>query len=133
MHEALTGKIIGCCMRVHTSLGCGFQEAIYNRCLQIEFRCEAINHICEKELAIHYRNEIVGHRRVDFFVEDKVLLEIKAVSNLENVHLAQALNYLEAFQMPIGLLINFGSKSLQFKRLYNNKIIQSLNQENQGS
>lgn len=110
-------------MRVHTALGPGFQELIYQRSLEIEFRCENILFESEKEFEIIYRNERVGTRRVDFFVAKSVMLEIKAVSNLDDVHLAQALNYLEAYQMQIGLLINFGNKSLQFKRLYNNHLI----------
>lgn len=123
MYEEITGKIIGCAMRVHTALGPGFQESVYHRALDIEFRCEQIKNVSEKEFSIFYRNEVVGKRRVDFFVEDKILVEIKAVATLDDIHLAQALNYLEAFQKPIGLLLNFGGKSLQFKRLYNNKLI----------
>lgn len=123
MYEEITGKIIGCCMRVHSALGPGFQESVYCRALEIELRCENMQSVSEKEFSIYYRNEVVGKRRVDFFVEDKILVEIKAVATLDDVHLAQALNYLEAFQKPIGLLINFGAKSLQFKRLYNNKLI----------
>lgn len=110
-------------MRIHSEIGPGFMESVYHRCLQIEFRSENILFECEKEFPIYYRNEKVGARRVDFFVNKLVLLEIKTVTNLEDVHLAQALNYLETFKMEIGLLINFGSKSLQFKRLYNNHLI----------
>lgn len=106
-----------------TGLGPGFQESVYHRSLEIEFRHEKISFESEKEFDIFYRNEIVGRRRVDFFVDKTILLEIKAVSILDDVHLAQALNYLETYKMEIGLLINFGSKSLQFKRLYNNHLI----------
>lgn len=123
LHEEITGKIIGCSMKIHSEIGPGFMESVYHRCLEIEFRHENISFENEKEFPIYYRNEKVGARRVDFFVNKLVLLEIKAVTNLEDVHLAQALNYLEAFKMEIGLLINFGSKSLQFKRLYNNHLI----------
>lgn len=123
LHEEITGKIIGCSMKVHTAVGPGFLESVYHRCLEIEFRTIGLNFESEKEFSIIYRNEKVGSRRVDFFVENSVLVELKAVSGLDDVHLAQALNYLEAFQMKIGLLINFGSKSLQFKRLYNNHLI----------
>lgn len=110
-------------MKVHSSLGPGFQEAIYHHSLEIEFRHEKMPFESEKEFDIFYRNEIVGRRRVDFFVDKTILLEIKAVSALDEVHLAQALNYLETYQMKVGLLINFGAKSLQFKRLYNNHLI----------
>ena len=123
LHEEITGKIIGCSMKIHSEIGPGFMESVYCRCLQIEFKLENIYFENEKEFPIYYRNEKVGARRVDFFINNLVLLEIKAVTNLEDVHLAQALNYLEAFKMEIGLLINFGSKSLQFKRLYNNHLI----------
>lgn len=77
----------------------------------------------EKEMSISYRNYEIGTRRADFFVENKIMVELKAISKLEDVHLAQAMNYLEAYKMEIGLLINFGSKSLEFKRVHNNKIL----------
>jgi len=121
--EDLTHKIIGCAMEVHKSLGNGFQEVIYQRALAIEFQYQNIEFEREKEMAIHYRNFEIGKRRVDFFVENQIMVEIKAVINLEDVHLAQAINYLEAYEMKVGLLINFGSKSSQFKRVHNNKIM----------
>lgn len=104
-------------MSVHNKLGNGFQELIYQRCLAIEFEKAKISFIREKEKPIFYEEIQVGTRRVDFLVEDKVLVELKAIIKLEDVHLAQALNYLEAFKLPVGLLINFGSRSLEFKRL----------------
>ena len=113
----LTGKIIGCCMEVHRFLGNGFQEVIYQRALQIEFRKERIEVSREHEMDIIYKGEIIGRRRVDFFVEGRVMLELKAVIHLEDVHLAQAINYLEAYGLGIGLLVNFGAKSLEFKRV----------------
>ncbi len=73
-------------------------------------------------MSIHYRGQEIGTRRVDFFVENLIMVELKAVIQLEDVHLAQAMNYLEAYKMEIGLLINFGAKSLQFKRVHNNKL-----------
>ncbi len=108
-------------MEVHKSLGNGFQELIYQRALAIELKAQHINFSREIEMPVHYKEIHIGTRRVDFFIENKILLEIKAIIHLEDVHLAQALNYLEAFNMEIGLLINFGSKSLQFKRLLNKK------------
>jgi GxxExxY protein len=116
-----TSKIIGCAMRVHTSLGNGFQEVIYQRALEIELAIEGLRFIREMEMPIFYRNEQIGTRRVDFFVEGEIMVELKAIIELENVHLAQAINYLEAYNIKTGLLINFGSQSLQFKRLLNKK------------
>ena len=120
-HEELTKKIIGCAMSVHSTLGNGFQEKIYQRCLQIELKESGISARREKVIPIYYRDFKVGTRRVDFFVEDKVMLELKAVIQLEDVHLAQGLNYLEAYNLEVGLLINFGARSLEFKRLHNKK------------
>ena len=120
-HEELTKNIIGCAMTVHSTLGNGFQEKIYQRCLQIELKESGINARRELVIPIYYRKFKVGTRRVDFFVEDKVMLELKAVIQLEDVHLAQALNYLEAYNLEVGLLINFGARSLEFKRLHNKK------------
>jgi GxxExxY protein len=116
-----TSKIIGCAMRVHTSLGNGFQEVIYQRALEIELAIEGLRFIREMEMPIFYRNEQIGTRRVDFFVEGEIMVELKAIIELENVHLAQAINYLDAYNIKTGLLINFGSQSLQFKRLLNKK------------
>lgn len=113
----LTGKIIGCAMEVHRYLGNGFQEVIYQRALSIEMAQQGLQFLREHEMEISYKGEPIGTRRVDFFVEEKIMVEIKAVIQLEDVHLAQAINYLEAYHMEIGLLINFGSRSLQFKRV----------------
>lgn len=122
-HKEITEKIIGSAMKVHAALGNGFQEVIYQRALEIEF--ENANLIFARELSmpVFYQNIQIGERRVDFFIENKIMLEIKAITQLENVHLAQAKNYLEAYNMQVGLLINFGSISLQFKRLENQKFI----------
>ena len=108
-------------MRVHASLGNGFQEVIYQKALQIEMGLAGLSFLREMEMPIFYRDEQIGTRRVDFFVEDEIMVELKALINLEDVHLAQGINYLEAYNVKIGLLINFGSKSLQFKRLLNRK------------
>lgn len=118
-HSEITGKIIGCAMEVHRRLGNGFQEVIYQRSLSHEMRIQNLTFERELEMAIFYRDEQVGTRRVDFFVESFIMVELKAVAKLDETHLAQALNYLEAYKMEIGLLINFGSKSLEFKRLIN--------------
>lgn len=113
----LTGKIIGCAMEVHRILGNGFQEVIYQRALALEMGKQGIAFSREHEMDIFYKGDKIGNRRVDFFVEEKIMVELKAVIQLEDVHLAQAINYLEAYKMKIGLLINFGNQSLQFKRV----------------
>jgi len=122
-HEDLTHRIIGCAMQVHRILGNGFQEVIYQRALAIEFAQQDLKFEREKEMSIFYRNFDIGTRRVDFFVENQIMVEIKARLELDDAHLNQAMNYLEAYNMKIGLLINFGANSLQFKRVHNNKIM----------
>lgn len=139
LHKEITEKIIGCAMQVHRTLGNGFQEVIYQRALAIEMQLAGLNFEREKEMDIFYRDEKIGTRRVDFFVESGIMVELKALTQLEDVHLAQAMNYCEAYNMEIGLLINFGSKNLAFKRVHNNKLIEkseikkSFNQANQSS
>ena len=115
--DDLTGKIIGCAMKVHSTLGNGFQEVIYQRALAIEMDRAGLSYAREKEMDIFYRGVDIGTRRVDFLVENEILVELKALTSLEDVHLAQAKNYLEAFNLNIGLLINFGETSLKFKRI----------------
>mgnify|MGYP000604450117 CR=1 FL=1 len=127
----LTGLIIGCAMEVHTQLGNGFQEVIYQRALEIEFELNSIDASREHVMPIYYKHEHIGNRRVDFLINDTISVEIKARTKLEDVHLAQAINYLEAYDLEVGLLINFGAKSLQFKRL-NNKKFKQKNQGNPG-
>ena len=120
-YEELTHTIIGCAMKVHSTLGNGFQEVIYQRCLAIELDRSKLQYGREVEMPIYYEGVEVGTRRVDFLVEEIVLVELKAILVLEDVHMAQALNYLEAFNLETGLLINFGCRSLEFKRLWNKK------------
>lgn len=118
-HEKLTHNIIGCAMKVHSELGNGFQEVIYQRALAIEMKKQGLSFAREMEMEIFYYGRRIGTRRVDFFVEDTIMVELKAVIKLEDVHLAQAMNYCQAYSLPIGLLINFGARSLEFKRVYN--------------
>jgi len=120
-HKELTGRIIGCALEVHKILGNGFQEVIYQRALAKEMTLRQIEYCRELDMPIYYKDEQIGTRRVDFLVENNVLVELKAIINLEDVHLAQAINYLEAYGLEIGLLINFGAKQLEFKRLINSK------------
>ena len=116
--DDLTYKIIGCAMKVHGTLGNGFQEVIYQRCLVIEMEKQGLGFAREEEMPIFYEDVQVGTRRADFVVENQVIVELKAIIKLEDVHLAQGLNYLQAYKKDIGLLINFGAKSLEVKRLY---------------
>lgn len=130
-YEELTYKITGCAMEVHKHLGNGFQEVVYQRALAIEMQLQGIEFSREHEMHIKYKGYDIGTRRVDFFVENKIMVEIKALVNLEDVHLAQAMNYVEAYNLEIGLLINFGAKSLQHKRIHNNNLNKSSHQANQ--
>jgi GxxExxY protein len=116
-HSDITYKIIGAAMKVHSTLGSGFQEVIYQRALAIEFTKRGLAFQRELEMQIYYDGKEIGMRRVDFLVEDKVMVELKASTQLEDVHLAQAINYLEAYKLEVGLLINFGAKSLEYRRV----------------
>jgi GxxExxY protein len=117
----ITYKINGCAMKVHSTLGNGFQELIYQRCLAIELNNAGLIFAREVEQKIFYEGIEVGTRRADFIVEHTIVVELKALINLENVHLAQAKNYVVAYDFPVGLLINFGANSLQFKKIFNPK------------
>ncbi|MDB5124474.1 MAG: hypothetical protein JWP94_2603 [Mucilaginibacter sp.] len=129
-HSDLTGLIIGCAMKVHSTMGNGFQEVIYQRCLAIAMEKQGLRFSRELEMEIYYEGVNVGTRRVDFLVDDKIMVELKAISNLDDLHLAQALNYLEAYKLETGLLLNFGSKSLEIKRVTNEyKLKNQLNRQ----
>jgi GxxExxY protein len=127
LYSDITEKIIGCAMKVHRTMKNGYPEIIYQRCLAIELKKMGLSFLQEADVAIHYENEVVGRRRVDFLIDNKITVELKAVSDLTDAHLAQALNYLEANHLEIGLLINFGAKSLQFKRLINQQKVNQIN------
>ncbi len=118
--DEITFKIIGYAMKVHNTLGSGFQEVIYQRCLALEMKQVGLNFEREKEQIIYYNSIEVGSRRADFIVENIIVVELKALINLEDIHLAQAKNYTVAYNFPIGLLINFGALSLQYKKVFNN-------------
>jgi GxxExxY protein len=120
--DKITHLIIGCAMKVHTTLDNGFQEVIYQRALAIEMQKQGLTFLREMEMPIFYEGINIGTRRVDFFVEEKVMVEIKALEKLEAVHKAQAINYCEAYNIADGLLINFGGLSLEFNRVYNKKL-----------
>ncbi|MCL5021266.1 MAG: GxxExxY protein [Bacteroidetes bacterium] len=125
--EDITRRIIGCAMKVHSTLGNGFQEVVYQRALALEMSYDGLSFEREKEMEIFYRGESIGTRRADFFVEGCIMVELKALTELQDVHLAQAMNYLEANNMEVGLLINFGATSLQFKRVHNKKYSEEMN------
>jgi GxxExxY protein len=120
-YSAITAKIIGSAMEVHKHLGNGFQEVIYQRALEEELNMQKISFAREFGMNVFYKEKIVGTRRVDFLVEDVISVEIKAVIKLDDAHLQQAINYLEVYNLEIGMLINFGAKSLEYRRLINPK------------
>jgi len=121
INDELTYKVIGCAMKVHNTLGNGFQEVIYQRCLAIEMERAGIAFAREVEQKIFYEGIDVGTRRADFVVENQLTIELKALINLKDVHLAQAKNYVVAYDFKKGLLINFGATSLQHKLIFNPK------------
>jgi GxxExxY protein len=120
-YEEITRKIIGAAMKVHSILGNGFQEVIYQRALEIELRKYGLQFVREFNMPIFYDNEQIGERRVDFFVKGVISTELKAREALEKGHFSQARNYLEAYNLEVGLLLNFGAISLEYKRLENPK------------
>jgi GxxExxY protein len=124
-YSDLTGKIIGCSMEVHRILGNGFQEVIYQRALEKEMILQGLTFSREHEMPLFYKQDQIGTRRVDFLIEGVISVELKALTKLEDVHLAQAINYLEAYNLEIGMLINFGNKSLEYRRLINPKFKKS--------
>jgi len=132
-YSELTSTIIGCAITVHKTLGNGFQEVIYQRALEIEMSLSGLSFKREFEMPIFYRDQQIGTRRVDFLVDDVISVELKAITSLEAVHFAQAINYLEAYNLEIGLLINFGETSLNFKRLTNKKFKSSQSHESRKS
>jgi len=119
--DQLAYKVIGCAIQVHNTLGNGFQEVVYQRCLAIELRNAGIGFVREVEQEIFYQTEKVGTRRADFIIEERMIVELKAVIAMDDVHLAQAKNYVVAYSFSDGLLINFGAPSLEFKRVYNSR------------
>lgn len=118
--EILTGDVIGCSMAVHRELGPGFLESVYQNALSYELEKKGINHSREKNLEVRYQNHVVGSFVADLLVEDCLILELKAVNNLITKHEVQLVNYLTATNIEIGLLLNFGTNSLQFKKKFRN-------------
>ena len=118
----VTEQVIGCAMRVHSGLGNGFPEIIYQRALALELEASGVPFVREKEHPVYYRDARIGSRIVDFLIQDNLLLELKATSELTDNHFAQIINYLTAFRLEVGLLINFGQKSLQYRRFVKSKV-----------
>jgi len=112
----ITQKIIKCAFKVHNNIGNGFQELIYQRALAYEFAKENLIFEREKEMDIYYDNIKIGNRRVDFLVDNDIMVELKAVTELERVHVAQTMNYIETYRVKIGLLINFGNRRVDVRR-----------------
>ena len=125
IYQELTGEVIGCAMKVHRQLECGFLEYIYQRALELELQAKGLKHQREFEIKVLYKGNYTGLIRVDFLINNLLTVELKACTQIQDVHIAQAINYLEASSYTTGLLINFGSKSLQFKRLFNKKFPQN--------
>ena len=125
-YSAITEKIIGCAMRVHTELGNGFHEIVYQRAMRVEMKLNGLNFDEELEMSVYFKNELVGKRRVDFLVEKVVLVELKALGEIGNTEFSRTINYLKAYDLEVALLINFGENSLKFKRFarYKNYIKQ---------
>lgn len=117
-YKSITNDIIGASFEVHSFLGNGFQEVIYQRALAYELSKRNLTYAREIDQNIYYKDleKPIGTRRADFIVDGKVLVELKAIDKLDNIHYSQILNYLKAYQLEVGLLINFGSKSLNYKR-----------------
>lgn len=121
-YAEITEKVIGCAITVHNYFGSGFQEAIYQKALEVELTKSGINFIREMPMPIYYGDIQIGFRRVDFFVEDKIMVELKALDELQGIHFTQAINYLHIYNAEVGLLLNFGSPRLEFKRVYNQRL-----------
>jgi GxxExxY protein len=122
LHSQLTFDIIGCAMEVHRTLGCGYAEIIYQRALAIELESRGYFFECEYNFNVVYKGHSVGKQRVDFYVEKQVIVELKAVYQLEGIHISQAINYLNTSEIDVGLVLNFGNESLQYKRIMRNTI-----------
>lgn len=118
-HSKLTGSVIGAAMQVHSELGNGFPEVIYQRSLALELQSKSISYQREESMPLYYKGQKVGSRRADFIIDEKVLVELKAVSEINKTYYNQVLNYLIAFELEVGLLLNFGENSLKFKRFIN--------------
>ena len=128
IHSDITAEILGVAFEVHKIIGTGFVELVYQKAMIVECGLRNIETSSEIELPVFYKNVKVGSRRADLMVKNKVIVELKAVTELNDTHLAQAINYLEAFNLEVGLLINFGSKSLQYKRVIHPKLLKTKNQ-----
>lgn len=122
-YASITEKIIGAAMTVHRNLGGGnFTENIFHRALLLELTDMGMLFESEKELPVYYKGKLIGKKRIDVLVDEKVLVELRAVNQLEKIHFNQVINYLKLFNLEVGLLVNFGTESLQIKRFVNNHL-----------
>ena len=124
-YEAITEKIIASAFEVHKHLGNGFLEVVYQRAMEVEMSLHNLSFRREEEMTIYYKGNEVGKRRVDFLVNGNKLVELKAISEINNIHFVQVINYLEAYKLEIALLLNFGEKSLKIKRFLNSGLAKS--------
>ena len=117
--DKLSETIIGAAIKVHKELGPGFLESIYEEALKIEFSETNLNYECQKEIKIGYHGKEVGTHRLDLIIEEKIIVELKAVKELTDVHFAQLISYLKATNLKVGLLLNFAKPTLEIKRVMN--------------
>ena len=122
-HYELTGDIIKAAVKVHKAIGAGYKESVYQKALAISLQEHNIAFDREKEYPIFYRKEKVGYYKADFLIQDKVIVELKAVFTIEMLHVAQTINYLKVANKPIGLILNFGQSPLEVKRVHNRAFI----------
>lgn len=120
-HEELTGKIIGCAYKVYNTLGSGFVESVYQKSMAIEMRRQGLSGVMEKQVPVYYEEELVGDFRADLFVENQIIVELKAIEQIAKSHEVQVVNYLVATNTAIGLLINFGPDGVEVKRKYKDR------------
>lgn len=125
LHEELTSQIISACFEVINELGSGFLESVYQNSLMIALQQKNLKVVSQFPLSVSFRGQIVGNYYADLFVEDKVIVELKAVSALTPEHLAQVINYLKATGIEVGLLVNFGKQKLEYRRLEKDKPLQN--------
>lgn len=126
----LTHKILACAMKVYNTLGNGFEDAVYQRALVIEMEFQGLSFEREKEMSIYYHDIEIGTHKVDFLIDKKLILDVKVVNELLPVHINQAVNYCEAYNIDDGLLVNFGKTSFEFKRVYKKNHINQKNRIN---
>ena len=117
LHKDLSYKIIGLAMEVHTKLGYGFLEKVYENAMMVLLRREGIHAKQQAPITVYFDGKVVGDYYADILVEDKIILELKAIEKITDVHRAQTLNYLKATGLHLAILLNFGKEKLKYERL----------------